>query len=122
MAQADPKSPSGQEQQQTSQTDPYPSPYPQHFEDDTIDLYELWITLWKWKWLVIGLTVVAALGSVVYALATPSIYKAKALLLPPKAKDIKSMNVLVIQNQFEGNTRFSSTTISANDVFNKFKQ
>jgi hypothetical protein len=47
MAQADPKSSSGQEQQQTYQTVPYPSPYPQHFEDDTIDLYELWITLWN---------------------------------------------------------------------------
>ena len=28
--------------------------YPQQFEDDTIDLYELWITLWnrKWQWLL----------------------------------------------------------------------
>ena len=26
-----------------------PNPYPQQFEDDTIDLYELWITLWNKK-------------------------------------------------------------------------
>ena len=94
MPQADPKSSFGQEQQQTAQTVPYPSPYPQHFEDDTIDLYELWITLWKRKWLVIGVTVVGALGYIVYDLQLPLVYKAEALLLPPKAKDIQSMNVL----------------------------
>ena len=65
MPQADPKSSSGQEQQLTSQTVISPSPYPQHFEDNTIDLYELWISLWKRKWLVIALTVVAASGSIV---------------------------------------------------------
>ncbi len=71
----------------------YASPYPQQFEDDTIDLYELWITLWNKKWLVIAVTAIAALGSVVYALQQPSIYKAEALLLPPKAKDVQSLNV-----------------------------
>jgi len=68
------------------------APYPQQFEDDTIDLYELWITLWNKKWLVIAVTVIAALGSVVYALLLPPIYKAEALLLPPKAKDVQLLN------------------------------
>ncbi len=67
--------------------------YPQQFEDDTIDLYELFITLWNKKGLVIVVTVIAALGSVVYALQQPSIYKAEALLLPPGAKDIQSLNI-----------------------------
>ena len=92
MPQADSKSSSGQEQQQTIQTVPYPSPYPQQFEDDTIDMYELCIILWKRKWLVIAVTVAAALGSVVHALQQQHVYKAEALLLPPKAKDIQSMN------------------------------
>ena len=64
----------------------YAAPYPQQFEDDTIDFYELWITLWNKKWLVIAVTVIAALGSVVYALQQPPIYKAEALLLPPRVK------------------------------------
>ncbi|MAD86596.1 MAG: hypothetical protein CL912_26875, partial [Deltaproteobacteria bacterium] len=81
------------EQPQALQTITYVPQYAQSFEDDTIDLYELWITLWSKKWLVIGVTVVAALGSVVYALLAPQIYKAEALLLPPKAKDVKSFNV-----------------------------
>ncbi|MBS1255951.1 MAG: hypothetical protein MAG581_01761 [Deltaproteobacteria bacterium] len=86
MAQTDSKNSSGQEHPQTAQTVPYPAPYPQQFEDDTIDLYELWLTLWNRKWLVIAVTVVAALGSVVYALQQPPVYKAEALLLPPRRK------------------------------------
>ena len=42
---------------------------------------------------MIGVTVIAALGSVVFALQQPEIYKAEALLLPPKAKDVQSLNV-----------------------------
>ena len=68
MPQADPKSSSGQEQQQNDQNIQNPHSYPQHFEDDSIDLYELCLSLWKRKWLVITVTVVAALGSIVYCL------------------------------------------------------
>ena len=72
MPQSDPKSFSGQEQHQTAQM----APNPQYFDDNTIDLYELLITLWKWKWLVIAATVVATLGSIVYVLQLQSVYKA----------------------------------------------
>ena len=75
----------------------YAAPNPQEFEDDTIDLYELWITLWNKKWLVIAVTVIAALGSVVYALQLPPIYKAEALLLQPKTKDFQSLNMQGVQ-------------------------
>lgn len=123
MPQADPKSSSGQEQQQTAQTVPYPSPYPQHLEDDTIDLYDLWITLWNRKWLVIAVTVVVALGSIVYAQQLQHIYKVKAVLLPPEAKDIHSMNILGLKNlDKENNTGKNSVLISSKEVFNKFKQ
>ena len=71
--------------------------YPQRFEDDTIDLYELLITLWNKKWLVIAVTVITALGSVVYALQQPSVYKAEALILPPIAKNVQSFNVQGVQ-------------------------
>ena len=78
------------DQPQVPQYVQYAPPYAQPFEDDTIDLYELWITLWSKRWLVIGVTAVAAIGSVVFALLQPPVYKAEALLLPPKAKDIQS--------------------------------
>ena len=55
--------------------------------------------MWNKKWLVIVVTVIAALGSVVYALLAPQIYKAEALLLPPRAKDVISINVETV-NEF----------------------
>ena len=93
----DSKPTSDNPQTQAPQNVQYAAPYPQQFEDDTIDLYELWITLWNKKLLVIAVTVIAALGSVVYALQQPPIYKAEALLLPPKAKDVQSLNVQGMQ-------------------------
>ena len=53
--------------------------------------------MWNKKGLVIAVTVIATLGSVVYALLQPPIYKAEALLLPPKAKDVQSLNVQEVQ-------------------------
>ena len=86
----DSKPTSDNPQTQAPQNVQYAAPYPQQFEDDTIDLYELWITLWNKKWLVIAVTVIAALGSVVYALQLPSVYQAEALLLPPTREDVLS--------------------------------
>ena len=94
-------------------------PYPQQFEDDTIDLYELWNTLWNKKWLVIAVTVIAALGSVVYALQQPPIYKAEALLLPPSAKDVQSVNAQLLQGE-QGGKRVQG--ITADVAFATFKK
>ena len=88
----DSKDSAEKEQNPAPQNIQYGVPYPQQFEDDTIDLYELWITVWNKKWLVIAVTAIAALGSVVFALRAPQIYKAEALLLPPKVEDLKSLN------------------------------
>ena len=93
----DSKPTSDNPQTQVPQNIQYVVPNPQQFEDDTIDLYELWITLWNKKWLVIVVTVIAALGSVVYALQLPPIYKAEALLLQPKTKDFQSLNMQGVQ-------------------------
>ena len=116
MPQTDSKSSLGQEQQQTAQTVPYPSPHLQQFEDDTIDLYELLITLWNRRWLVIAVTVVAALGSIVYALQLQHIYKAEALLLPPKSKDIQLLYAHGLKNFIK-----TDQDSIAPAVFSKFK-
>jgi len=93
----DSKDSAEKEQNPAPQNIQYGVPYPQQFEDDTIDFYELWNTLWNKKWLVIAVTVIAALGSVVYALLQPPIYKAEALLLPPREKDVKSGSLQRVQ-------------------------
>lgn len=50
--------------------------------DDEIDLRELWNVIWAGKWIIIAITFVFALGSVIYALSLPNIYKSEALLAP----------------------------------------
>ena len=57
---------------------PYP-PQSQSIGDD-IDLRELFKAIWKGKWIILATTFVFAIGSVVYALSLPNIYKADALL------------------------------------------
>ena len=94
----DSKPTSDNPQTQVPQNVQYSVPYQQQFEDDTIDLYELWITLWNRKGLVIAVTAAATLVSVIYALEQPHVYRAEALLLPPGAKDIQSLNISVVQD------------------------
>ena len=65
MPNTDSKPTSEKEQTHAPQISPYIPTYIQQLEDDTIDLYELWITLWNKKWLVIAVTAISALGSVV---------------------------------------------------------
>ena len=89
----DSKPTSDNPQTQALQNVQYAAPYPQQFEDDTIDLYKLLITLWNRNGLVIVVTAAATLVSVIYALLQPFVYKAEALLLPPKAKDVQSLNM-----------------------------
>ena len=75
----------------------YSQSYGQPLEDDTIDLYELLVTLWNKRWIVIIITALSAIGSLVYALLQHPIYKAEAFLLPPKSKDVQSLNVQGVQ-------------------------
>ena len=76
MPLADSQGSPAQERQKKDQT----FNYPQHLEDN-IDLYELWITIWKTKWLLIIFSVIAFFGSCTYALQLQLIYKAETLLL-----------------------------------------
>lgn len=50
--------------------------------DDEIDLVELFKALWCGKWIIIAITFIFAVGSVIYALSLPNIYKSDALLSP----------------------------------------
>ncbi|ELB2133744.1 Wzz/FepE/Etk N-terminal domain-containing protein [Vibrio parahaemolyticus] len=73
------------------QKEPNPNylPYPPHPQstDDEIDLRELFKALWKGKWIIIATTFIFAIGSVLYALSLPNIYKADALLAPAESSN-----------------------------------
>lgn len=47
---------------------------------DEVDLRELFIALWKGKWIIIAITTVFAIGGVMFALSQPNTYKAEAVL------------------------------------------
>ena len=81
--------------------------------------------MWNKKWLVIAVTVIAALGYVVYALQQPSIYKSEVLLIPLGVGDLKSLNfpgvpVTQMVEPKEGLT--GEYGIGVNAVFEKFKK
>jgi uncharacterized protein involved in exopolysaccharide biosynthesis len=54
--------------------------------EDEIDLRELFAVIWQGKWLIIAITAVFAIGSVIFALSQPNIYKSEALLAPADAE------------------------------------
>jgi uncharacterized protein involved in exopolysaccharide biosynthesis len=70
--------------------------YPPHMmqpmpADDEIDLRELFIALWKGKWLIIFITTLFAAGGVYYALKQPNTYKAQVLLAPTQGSGSMSL-------------------------------
>lgn len=52
---------------------------------DEIDLRELLMALWKGKWIIIVITFTFTLGSAIFAIMQPNIYKADALLAPAES-------------------------------------
>ncbi|MBQ0831301.1 Wzz/FepE/Etk N-terminal domain-containing protein [Marinobacter sp.] len=53
-----------------------------YYPDDEIDLRELFVTLWRGKWLVIVTAFIFAVAGVAYALYKPNIYQSSVLLAP----------------------------------------
>ncbi|MGI2100265.1 Wzz/FepE/Etk N-terminal domain-containing protein [Shewanella oncorhynchi] len=69
-------------------------------QDDEIDLRELFSVIWQGKWLIIVITAVFAIGSVVFAIMQPNIYKSEALLAP--AAEEQGGGLSALASQFGG--------------------
>ncbi|WP_234495007.1 Wzz/FepE/Etk N-terminal domain-containing protein [Vibrio maritimus] len=67
----------------------YPNQLPPQFSprghNDEIDLKELFLAVWKGKWIIIATTFVFAVGAVLFALSLPNTYKADTLLAPAES-------------------------------------
>ncbi|EGR1167489.1 TPA: Wzz/FepE/Etk N-terminal domain-containing protein [Vibrio parahaemolyticus] len=98
------------------QKDPNPNylPYPPQSTDDEIDLRELFKALWKGKWLIIATTFVFALGSALYALSLPNIYKADALLAPAKSSNGGGLSQMA--GQLGGLAAFAGVNLGGNEA------
>ena len=119
MVKKEPNSTTKSDLPQTPPNGQYSRSYGQPFEEETIDFFALFITLWNKKWLVIAMTLVAALGSLIYAMSLPPIYKAESLLLPPKSIDVQSLNVLGV-NRLSGDMKLQE--VEAKSVFTVFQK
>ncbi|PKL06346.1 MAG: hypothetical protein CVV53_04755, partial [Spirochaetae bacterium HGW-Spirochaetae-9] len=64
---------------------------PEAHDDDEISLVDLAATLWRRKWLIIVVTVLAAAASVVYALLQPNMFTATATILPISGSSTSSL-------------------------------
>jgi uncharacterized protein involved in exopolysaccharide biosynthesis len=64
--------------------------------EDEINLIDLLIVLAKNKKMILGVTLVAAMLSVVYALMSPNIYTATAKILPPQSSQSSSVNSVML--------------------------
>ncbi len=64
---------------------------------DEIELRELFRVLWAGKWLISGITVVAAVIAVIVALMLPNIYRAEALLAPNDQEGAGGLSALAAQ-------------------------
>lgn len=66
----------------TNETHNYDPQRHSDYQDDEIDLRELFGIIWQGKWWIIAITFVFAVGSVIYSLSLPNIYKSEATLAP----------------------------------------
>ena len=53
-----------------------------HYQDEEIDLRQLFVVLWQGKWAIIATTFIFALAGAAYSLSQPNIYQANAVLAP----------------------------------------
>lgn len=53
-----------------------------YYPGDEIDLRELFVTLWRGKWIILFSTIAFAAAGVLFALSKPNIYQASVLLAP----------------------------------------
>lgn len=85
--------------------------FPSAVQDDEIDLRELFSVIWQGKWLVIAITAVFAIGSVVFAILQPNIYKSEALLAP--AAEEQGGGLSALASQFGGLASLAGVNLGA---------
>ncbi|WP_413493813.1 Wzz/FepE/Etk N-terminal domain-containing protein [Shewanella baltica] len=79
--------------------------------NDEIDLRELFSVIWQGKWLIIAMTVVFAIGAVIFAIKQPNIYKSEALLAPTSEEQGGGLSGLA--SQFGGLASLAGVNLGA---------
>lgn len=85
--------------------------------EDELDLRELFKIIWKGKFWIIGITFIAAVMSVVFALGQPNIYRAEALLVPDEGGG--SSGLANLAAQYGGLASMAGISLPSSEADNK---
>lgn len=91
--------------------------FPQTTSEDEIDLRELFSVIWQGKWLIIAITAVFAIGSVIFAIVQPNIYKSEALLAPAESE--QGGGLAALAGQFGGLASMAGINLRGGGGINK---
>ncbi|OEE77722.1 Wzz/FepE/Etk N-terminal domain-containing protein [Vibrio genomosp. F6] len=103
--------------QESNQPYPYSTQYPIQDSSDEIDLRELFVALWRGKWLIIVTTFVFAVGGVLYALSQPNTYKAEVVLA--SSSDGGKGGMAAMAAQFGGLASLAGINLGGGSTDNK---
>ena len=81
--------------------------------DDEIDLKKLFNVLWAGKFVVIGITIIFAVGSIFYSLSIPNQYKVETLLAPAQSHGGGLSSAL---SQFGGLASLAGVNIGGGEI------
>jgi uncharacterized protein involved in exopolysaccharide biosynthesis len=101
--------------------------YPQnYYEEDEIDLIELWNTIWAKKWFVIKFSAVFAIVAIIYSLTLDNIYKAQVTMLPQskesgasKFSGLAALAGIDLSSAATNNEVFYEDVLKSDKVLNK---
>ncbi|NRF63971.1 Wzz/FepE/Etk N-terminal domain-containing protein [Vibrio coralliilyticus] len=85
--------------------------------NDEIDLRELFLALWRGKWVILVSTMVFAIGGVLFALSQPNTYRASATLVA--ANDEKSGGLAAMASQFGGLASLAGINVGVGNTDDK---
>lgn len=78
-----------------------------------VDLVEVTASLWRQRWLILGITGIVTCGAALYAYLTPPVYEARMVLLAPTQSAIANFNY----GRTRGNELAPFTAQSVFDIF-----
>lgn len=81
--------------------------------DDEVDLREFFLALWRGKWVIIITITCFAIGSVIFALSQPNLYKADVLLAPADSSGSGGLSKMA--GQLGGLAALAGVTIGGAD-------
>lgn len=92
----------------------YPPPpyyYPPSYEEDELNLIDLWRVIWDSKWLIISITVLCTGIAVTAALLTTPIYRSEVLMLPVPDENSNGQSSVI--GQFGGSATLTGINVGA---------